>query len=418
MNPTLLERFFQNAANAHERKEVIDWLLDPQNDPEIRFWLQNNWERIENFSAKGEGMDPDMERIWNKIQDSIFLHTHVSSSVESFTDSPAPSSIPAQVTPLSEPEIQTAPSRLHHLARYAAAAALITLIAALSYFIVQRDALLLPQQPVAIVQPDIHPPVDSRAVLTLADGSKVYLDSSANGTLARQGDVAVQRNENGEIVYTGDATIESFNTLSIPRGSKPIRLVLADGSLVWLNAASSITYPTAFTAKERRVRMTGEAYFEVARQENRPFFVDQGGLNIQVLGTHFNVNGNEDEKTSMVTLLEGSVSVSSATRSVTLVPGQQASFALERLKVLNGVDTEEVMAWKNGLFFFTGTGVREMMKQIEKYYDVEVEFRDEIPYQFVAKISRDVPVSAFLEKLELTNLIHFKIEGRKIVVMK
>jgi len=153
---------------------------------------------------------------------------------------------------------------------------------------------------------DIAPPNQARAVLRLADGSTVYLDSNVNGTLARQGGIDITRNEMGEIIYSGSAPDAiTMNTLSLPKGSKPIRLVLADGSLVWLNAASSITYPTAFVGKERKVSITGEAYFEVSENKAMPFFVEHNQLLIKVLGTHFNVNTYENEAASKVTLLSG-----------------------------------------------------------------------------------------------------------------
>jgi ferric-dicitrate binding protein FerR (iron transport regulator) len=259
----------------------------------------------------------------------------------------------------------------------------------------------------------------ARATLKLADGSTVYLDSNVNGTLAMQGGVEIKRNEVGEIIYSGAAIDAiSMNTLSLPKGSKPIRLVLSDGSLVWLNAASSITYPTAFVGKERKVSMMGEAYFEVSENKAMPFFVEHNQLLIKVLGTHFNVNTYENEASNKVTLLSGLVDVGNGKISKRLVPGQQASISKAVFTVKENIDTDEVMAWKNGQFYFGGSDIKSIMKQIERYYDVEVEFRDEVPYQFVAKISRDVNVSAFLEKLELTNLIHFKIEGKKIIVMK
>lgn len=414
MNQTQLERFFQNRASAQERREVIDWLLDPRNDPEISIWLKRSWDQIAAYTSEGTAMDPDMERIWSKILNTIEP-----------TDVHIPSVTTTVAPPSTENHTPLAVSRsssgwMNRFARFTLAAVVLGIFAGLSYFIVLQFRMVSAPQTseASLSRPDIAPPRDARAVLTLADGSKVYLDNTVNGTLATQGNVEVLRNEKGEIVYTGDASVTTYNTLSIPRGSKPIRLVLADGSLVWLNAASSLTYPTAFSGNERRVSMTGEAYFEVAKTTGIPFFVEQGNLKIQVLGTHFNVNGDEEDKTTKVTLLEGSVKVSSTVNAATIVPGQQATLKGNKLNVVDGVDTEEVMAWKNGQFFFTGTGIREIMHQVEKYYDVEVEFRDEVPYQFVAKISRDVNVSTFLEKLELTNLIHFKIEDKKIVVMK
>jgi ferric-dicitrate binding protein FerR (iron transport regulator) len=266
---------------------------------------------------------------------------------------------------------------------------------------------------------DIAPPTQARATLKLADGSTVYLDSNVNGTLARQDGIEITRNEAGEIVYSG-GTVDAItmNTLSLPKGSKPIRLVLSDGSLVWLNAASSITYPTSFVGKERKVSMMGEAYFEVSENKAMPFLVEHNQLLVKVLGTHFNVNTYENEASNKVTLLSGLVDVGNGKVTRRLLPGQQASISKTVFSVNENIDTDEVMAWKNGQFYFGGSDIKSIMKQIERYYDVEVEFRDEVPYQFVAKISRDVNVSAFLEKLELTNLIHFKIEGKKIIVMK
>jgi ferric-dicitrate binding protein FerR (iron transport regulator) len=194
--------------------------------------------------------------------------------------------------------------------------------------------------------------------------------------------------------------------------------VLADGSLVWLNASSSITYPTAFVGQERRVSITGEAYFEVSENKDMPFLVEHNQLLVKVLGTHFNVNAYENEASNKVTLLSGLVDVGNGKITRRLIPGQQASISKTAFSVNENIDTDEVMAWKNGQFYFGGSDIKSIMNQIERYYDVEVEFRDDVPYRFVAKISRDVNVSAFLQKLELTNLIHFKIEGKKIIVMK
>lgn len=405
MNSKQLERFFQNRADAQERIEVIDWLLDPQNDLEIRSWLRSNWEQVVAYSSNDSAPDPDVERMWEKIRNSIETIS-LTQGTPVFQD-------PLPVTSHTRP-----------WTKFSIAAGIVGILLSLSYlFFISTPAItnsqasaagLLQQSPAQ----DIAPPQESRAVLTLADGTQIYLDSTINGMLATQGEVAVKRNEKGEIVYTGAADVVIYNTLSIPKGSKPLRLVLSDGSLVWLNAASSITYPTAFSGKERRVRMTGEAYFEVASIRDLPFFVEQGQVNIQVLGTHFNVNTDAVEGSTKITLLEGSVKVSTAFNTVQIRPGQQVQTAEKKLKVVDNIDTEEVMSWKNGQFFFTGTDIRTIMKQVENYYDVEVEFRDEIPYQFVAKISRDVNVSSFIEKLELTNLIHFKIEGKKIIVMK
>jgi len=397
MNKTSLNRFFSNQCSPVEREEIIRWLLDPSNDLLIKHWLREHWDTLSVNELVADQDEPDMEKIWGKIRSSI-KENQLKSGLEK-----APSGF-----------------NKFHFKKIAVAAIMIGVLLS-TYFIYTvnsvdhmglADANLKPSN-------DIAPPAQARATLKLADGSTVYLDSNVNGTLAMQGGIEIKRNEGGEIIYSGAASDAiSMNTLSLPKGSKPIRLLLSDGSLVWLNAASSITYPTAFVGKERKVSMMGEAYFEVSENKAMPFFVEHDQLLVKVLGTHFNVNTYENEASNKVTLLSGLVDVGNGKISKRLVPGQQASVSKTVFSVDENIDTDEVLAWKNGQFYFGGSDIRSIMKQIERYYDVEVEFRDEVPYRFVAKISRDVNVSAFLEKLELTNLIHFKIEGKKIIVMK
>ena len=272
------------------------------------------------------------------------------------------------------------------------------------------------------VNNDVVPPSTNKATLTLADGKKIELDSSGNGTLALQGKINVIKQDNGLIVYKGEVSADEnkFNTLTVPKGSKPMKLLLEDGSLVWLNVASSITYPTAFAGSERRVEITGEAYFEITKNKGKPFIVKKKNddAQVQVLGTHFNVNAYDDEAVLKVTLLEGAVDVSKGGNHALLKPGQQALISKEASRVLNNVDLEEVMAWKNGRFYFDGADIKTVMRQVEKWYNVDVSYESEIPYSFVAKISRNVNASELLKILQLTELVHFRIEGNKITVMK
>ncbi len=397
MNKTSLNRFFSNQCSPVEREEIIRWLLDPSNDLLIKHWLREHWDTLSVNELAADQDEPDMEKIWGKIRSSI-KENQLKSGLEK---------VPSGVNKF-------------HFKKIAVAAIMIGVLLS-TYFVYTANSVDQKGLADTNLKPsnDIALPTQSRATLKLADGTTVYLDSNVNGTLATQGGVEISRNEGGEIIYSGAAVDAiSMNTLSLPKGSKPIRLVLSDGSLVWLNAASSITYPTAFVGKERKVSMMGEAYFEVSENKAMPFFVEHNQLLIKVLGTHFNVNTYENEASNKVTLLSGLVDVGNGKITKQLVPGQQASVSKTVFSVDENIDTDEVLAWKNGQFYFGGSDIRSIMKQIERYYDVEVEFRDEVPYQFVAKISRDVNVSAFLEKLELTNLIHFKIEGKKIIVMK
>lgn len=271
----------------------------------------------------------------------------------------------------------------------------------------------------SVVKKDIAPPETNKAVLTLADGSKIALDSTGKGTLAVQGMVNIVKLADGQIAYAGNAgEAPGYNTLTVPKGSKPMKLLLADGSRVWLNVASSITYPVSFTSKYRKVQVTGEVYFEVMKNISMPFFVAHNGMDIKVFGTHFNVNTYNDEKEIKVTLLEGSVEVSKGNHATMLKAGQQAQVKNESIKVLTAVDLDEVMAWKNGLFYFDGANIKTVMRQIEKWYNVEIHYQADIRYSFIARISREVSVSEILKLLQLTDMVHFNIEGNKITVMK
>ncbi|MBC7866005.1 MAG: FecR domain-containing protein [Gloeobacteraceae cyanobacterium ES-bin-316] len=402
MNKYSLNRFFSNESTDSERKEVIRYLLDPTNDVAINDWMKAHWDLICSLAANEHSSTADESKMWQHIMQKIKENETVY--------------LPVNRTPVRS-------FRQHFKKLVAAAAILIILVGGYAYYLSQAKIPGKSASDVPVLNltknTDVAPPTSSRAVLTLADGTTVWLDSAGNGQLATQGSVNVLKNASGEIVYTGLPSDQiSYNTLSLPRGSKPMRLVLADGSMVWLNAASSVTYPTAFKGNERRVKITGEAYFEITRSEAMPFYVVHEDMQVKVLGTHFNVNTYQDESEVKVTLLEGSVNVSSKGKSNILKPGQQAKLFKENIKIMQQVDIDEVMAWKNDQFYFTGTDIKTIMRQIEKYYDVNVEYRDQVPYQFVAKISRQVNVSEFLEKLELTNLIHFKIEGNKVIVSK
>lgn len=386
-----------NEVTHAERKQVVEWLLNPENDTSIKQWMAAHWELVSHSDYNSDAAEPDAEALWQNIQLKIKQQT---------TDNQA----------VSKPF-----SLFHSSARkwLAAAAVLLLVLASTYYFLkpVQEKPLDISKR--VELKGDIAPPLANLAVLTLADGTKVYLDSVGNGTLAQQDGIAITKQDDGQIAYQGNASgVVTYNTLSLPKGSKPFHIVLADGSHVWLNAASSITYPTAFTGTERKVNMTGEAYFEVAKNAAMPFIVSHNQLNVRVLGTHFNINTYDDENAGKITLLEGLVNVEQGGETKGLKPGQQAMILEENIKVLQGIDIEEVMAWKNGLFYFNGADIKTIMRQLVKYYDVEVEYRDEVNYQFVAKISRQVNLSEFLKILELTNLIHFKIDGRKIIVTK
>ena len=264
--------------------------------------------------------------------------------------------------------------------------------------------------------PDIAAPTAAHAVITLADGTQIILDSARNGSLTGN----LTKLNDDQLSYVGQASSKiEYHTLTVPKGSKLVKLVLADGTKVWINAASSLHYPTAFPGESREVTITGEAYFEVAKDASKKFIVNANGTTTEVLGTHFNVNAYEDESDMKITLLEGSVMVNREGESGILKPGQQARFnSSGKLSVVNHVAVDEVVAWKDGFFRFNGTNMQTIMRELARSYDVEVAYSGKVPtYPFVATIPRDVPVSELLKLFELTNLVHFKIEQKKITVM-
>ncbi len=271
-------------------------------------------------------------------------------------------------------------------------------------------------------QPVAHEvlPGGNKAVLTLGDGETVMLDDAKTGEVARQGNTQVYKTAAGEVVYKADGNENEevvYHTLSTPRGGQ-YKLMLPDGSSVWLNSASSIRYATVFSGTERVVEVTGEAYFEIAHDATKPFVVKVNEMDIRVLGTHFNVNAYNDESSLNTTLLQGSVSLSKAGNTMQLKPGQQAQLNGEKgFRMVNDVDLDEVVAWKNGYFSFNKADLQTVMRQIARWYDVTISFEGKIPHrEFVGKIKRNNNASEVLKILQESK-VHFKIEGKKIIVM-
>jgi ferric-dicitrate binding protein FerR (iron transport regulator) len=269
-----------------------------------------------------------------------------------------------------------------------------------------------------------------RARLTLADGKSIVLDSAASGKLATQGN-AVIFNQDRKLVYSQEAAAGGkevmYNTLSTERG-ETYATVLSDGTRIWLNAASSVRFPVAFAGNERKVEISGEAYFEVAKDASKPFKVLVDGLEVQVLGTHFNLNAYRDEKTIKTTLLEGSIRLTKDSESSVLLPGQQgrvlrfaAGGEMKKRSIItvsSDVDMREVMAWKNDRFYIAGGDIKLLMRQIARWYDVEVVYgQKEINDLFYAEIPRDTKLSNVLEALEHTGKVHFSIHNKQITVL-
>lgn len=329
---------------------------------------------------------------------------------------------------LSEQEIeklltaigQTNPTKIRvvTLKRIAVAASIFFAVCLGGYFMFFNKGGKKSEEIVTTTPKDVKAPATNRATITLPDGSIIYLDSANNGKLTQQSNVTVTKTADGQIVYSGKATEVVYNTLSNPRGSKIIDMQLSDGSRVWLNAGSSVTYPIAFTGNDRKVTITGEAYFEIVHDQSKPFYVSKGDMSVQVLGTHFNVNAYDDEPVIKVTLLEGSVKVYNDQSSLFIKPNQQAVVANNVTISLNtNVNVEQVMAWKNGKFSFRNTDMKAILREVMRWYDVDVMYDGNVSNRyFTADISREKSLASLLKIFELSN-IRFKIEGNKLTVL-
>jgi ferric-dicitrate binding protein FerR (iron transport regulator) len=323
-----------------------------------------------------------------------------------------------------------------YVRQIAAAAAIILIVG--SYFLFFQNNVI-PVKP--MLANDIKAPEVNRAMITLSNGQHVYLDNANSGQLAVQGKVNLIKLSNGEIAYqsqnesSGNEMI--FNTLTNPKGSRIVTITMADGTKIWLNAGSSLTYPVSFAANERKVTISGEAYLEVSHHftstsilsksgkeinsKNKvPFIVITHGVEVKVLGTHLNINAYDDENTVKTTLLEGSVKVSSLIthQSSLITPGQQASLDSQGKINITEVDTEASVAWKNGLFKFNDADIETVMRQIARWYNVEVVYESKPTKLFRGEMPRNMSAANVFRVLEETGGVHFRIEGKTIVVIK
>ena len=319
--------------------------------------------------------------------------------------------------------------------KWAVAATVFIMLSVGLYYLV--NTINAPVQSTAdFVHNDIAPG-GNKAFLTLADGKRIALDDVQNGKIADQTGVSISKTADGQLIYTASESLKStvqavlaanFNTIETPKGGQ-YQINLPDGTKVWLNAGSSLRYLAQFAVAKREVELKGEAYFEVAKKtvngKRLPFVVKTSTQEVEVLGTHFNINSYQEEGYTRTTLLEGSVAVhpistnGNTLAGKTIKPGEQSMLNASGLQVAT-VDTEQVLAWKEGFFMFDDENLQSIMNQVARWYDVEVTFKDNSlkTKEFSGTVSRFGNVSQVLKKLELTGSVHFKIEGRRIVVMK
>lgn len=294
--------------------------------------------------------------------------------------------------------------------RFTTAAAAILIIGTTAWYLTSRPDI--PAAPAtaqtAQQQSDLQPGTNG-AVLQLADGRTIVLDTAGNGALTN----GIRKEKDNLIVQAEIKSAEAaYNLLTTPRARQQ-QLVLPDGTRIWLNAESSLRFPAAFTGNIREVEITGEAYFEVAKDAARPFKVKIGENTVEVLGTHFNIMAYANEPAMQTTLLEGSVKVSNKNRSLLLKPGQQSrSTSNEALQLITDADTEMAIAWKNGVQVFKNTSLMAIMRQVERWYDVQVKYEGAKPdaITFSGEVPRGVTLTEILRVLESENC-HFKIDA-------
>ncbi|MFC6099137.1 FecR family protein [Olivibacter domesticus] len=306
--------------------------------------------------------------------------------------------------------------------KYAAAVALLVFSSLVGYYIQQNQEPLektvnVSNRPISDFQP-------KKTTLTLADGSTITLDDAAAGELAKQGTTSIIKSSDGKIHYkpigTAAAATNSYNTISTQKGGQ-YQLALPDGSLVWLNAASSITYPTAFGSTERKVKVQGEAYFEIRQLANQPFIVETNNQEVLVLGTSFNINAYKVD-VSETTLISGRVKVKNLRSTNTATPilsiGEKALVNHQGIQIAKA-NIEEITAWKNGYFQFQGE-LQDIMEQIGRWYDVHIDYRlsGKEALTFGGRISRNRSLQDVLAIIEATGNVHFKVEGRRVMVSK
>jgi Fe2+-dicitrate sensor, membrane component len=323
-----------------------------------------------------------------------------------------------------DPETKTTNrSRLVQIKRYMAAACLVLIVATVIY-VLNRNSNRKEVAKTTINTNDSYKndvaPGSDKAILTLANGSTIELSNAGNKKIADENGTTVSQ-QGAQLVYDASQALSnrqlkfSYNVLTTPRGGQ-YHVVLPDGSRVWLNAVSSIRYPTAFIGKERNVEITGEAYFEVTKDASKPFKVVAGEVRVEVLGTHFNINSFPDESEMQTTLLEGTVKVNTQGLTHVLNPGQAALVDQNGKFNIREVDTEQAVAWKNNSFHFRDNDIETIMRQLARWYDVEIIYKGIVTKRYTGIVSRTVPVSGILNFLERSGGVRFITEGNKVIV--
>ena len=387
---TLLDRYLKSQSNTKEKEKLDEFFEENSNSIEAS-------KSIENVS---------------KLEDKIFNYIQFG--------------IKEQV------KKESTLNRMPYL-QIAASILVIFLFSTTIYF--YRSSLASKSQlPIAqgVAKIEDKQPAKNIAILTLGNNSQIVLDEASNGEIAQESGVSILKTDKGELIYKirnsnklSNNDLNKYNTISTPMGGK-FKVILPDGSLVVLNAASTLKYPVHFDEKLRKVSFTGEAYFEIAKLEDKrkkrvPFYVYSNDQIVEVLGTHFNINSYDNEEYSKTTLLEGSVKIineKSAAPAKILKPGQQA--VIKRGDIQTKImiaDEAQALAWKDGYFLFKNTNIKDVVNELERWYNIDIQYEDEMEFENITGyISRNVKISSVLKMLQLSGIVNYEISGSKIII--
>ena len=377
----LFNVYYNKTASSEERIEFLDFVAESEQDEDLKALLTEKWLTLQN--------EKEILTV-------------------------------GQVDEMLTAILEKQPVKTNLLMRMSVAAA-IFLIAGMSIYICFKPGRLTLQSAQLIKKENTDKIVQGgkKAVLTLGDGSEITLDTTKQGMVIQQGNAKVSRQSLSTLAYhpeNKNAQLIVYNTLTTPRGGQ-YQVILPDQTRVWLNSSSSIRFPTQFKGKERMVSVTGEAYFEVTKNAAMPFKIVANHTEVEVLGTHFNLMAYPDENTINTALLEGSVKVSSSTETRILLPGQESRISKTGRINTFTVAADEVMAWKNGWFNFNNCDIQKVMRQISRWYDVEVEYQGRTPTgHFSGMVSAANEIDKVLDILR-TGGVNFKTQGRKIIVL-
>ena len=389
----IFKKYLDNQCSPEEVRILLAYFNDPENEKQLRELIKNSLEAIETDNNESQ---------WQPATDKIF------------------DTIKRELKPAKGKIVP-----LYRRTWIRVAAAVILLVGCYSLY---KYINIKGTDKREIAKSDTTNneigPGGNKAILTLADGSTINLGTAVSGTLAEQGNTTLVKNADGQLTYTSlnEKPAQLFqNSVTTPRGGQH-QITLSDGSKAWLNAASSIDFPVAFTGIERIVKITGEVYFEVANNAAMPFKVKIGDkAEVEVLGTHFNVNAYSDEPTITTTLLEGSVKVSGPTQnnSTTIKPGEQAQLNANNQITVNKIENaKQVVDWKNGTFSFDSSDLEMTLRQLARWYDVSIIFEGAIPKKkFSGEMQRDLSLSQVTKLLEKNN-VYCRIEGKNLVVLE